>query len=80
MVRKKKVELSSNNRQSAFLILWNKLEDGRLPHGALGEVAEFFSVDRTTISRLWRAVKNKIDEAARRSTLRSSSSAANFII
>ena len=57
------MELSSNNRQSAFLILWNKLEDGRLPHGALGEVADFFSVDRTTISRLWRAVKNKIDEA-----------------
>jgi hypothetical protein len=63
MVRKKKLELSSNNRQSAFLVLWNKLEDGRLPHGALREVAEFFSVDRATISRLWRAVKNKIDEA-----------------
>jgi hypothetical protein len=39
------------------------LEDGRLPHGALREVAEFFSVDRATISRLWRAVKNKIGEA-----------------
>ena len=63
MERKKKLELSLNNRQSAFLVLWNKLEDGRLPHGAIGEVAEFFSVDRSTISRLWRAVNNKIDDA-----------------
>jgi hypothetical protein len=63
MERKKKLELSLNNRQSAFLLLWNKLEDGRLPHGAIGEVAEFFSVDRSTISKLWRALKNKIDNA-----------------
>jgi hypothetical protein len=63
MVRKKKLELSLNNRQSAFLILWSKVENGRLPHGALRDAANFFSVDITTISRLWRGVKNKIDDA-----------------
>jgi hypothetical protein len=63
MVRKKKLELSLNNRQSAFLILWSKVEDGRLPHGALRNAANFFSVDISTISRLWRGVKNKIEEA-----------------
>lgn len=63
MVRKKKLELSINNRQSAFLILWSKLEDGRLPRGSAREVAEFFSVDRSTISRMWREIKIKIDDA-----------------
>jgi hypothetical protein len=62
-MRKKKLELSLNNQQSAFLILWSKVEDGRLPHGALRSAANFFSVDITTISRLWRGVKNKLDEA-----------------
>jgi len=62
MDRKKKLELSLNNRQSAFLILWSKLEDGRLPHGELLDVANFFSVNKSTISRLWRTVNNKIDE------------------
>lgn len=63
MVRKKKLELSLNNRQSAFLILWSKMENGRLPHGSLRDAANFFSVDVSTISRLWRGVKNKIDAA-----------------
>ena len=34
MVRKTKLEMSANNRQSAFLILWNKQENGRLPPGS----------------------------------------------
>jgi hypothetical protein len=63
MVRKEKLELSLYNRQSAFLILWSKLEDGRLPHGSLRDAAIFFNVDISTISRLWRSIKNKIDEA-----------------
>jgi hypothetical protein len=37
------------------------LEDGRLPHGALCSAANFFSVDITTISRLW--ARCEIDEA-----------------
>ena len=57
MVRKKKFELSTNNRQSAFLILWSKQENGSLPRGSAREVAEFFSVDRSTISNLWRQIK-----------------------
>jgi hypothetical protein len=62
MVRKTKLEMSANNRQSAFLILWNKQENGRLPPGSAREVAEFFGVDRSTISYLWRQLKNKIDD------------------
>ena len=61
MVRKKKLEMSTNNRQSAFLILWSKQENGILPPGSAREVAEFFGVDRLTISYLWRELKRKID-------------------
>ncbi len=61
MVRKKKLEMSTNNRQSAFLILWSKQENGILPPGSAREVAEFFGVDRSTISYLWRELKRKID-------------------
>ena len=59
----KKGELSTNNRQSAFLILWSQQENGVLGHGLIKEVADFFSVHKSTISRLWRATKNKIDAA-----------------
>jgi hypothetical protein len=59
----KKSELSTNNRQSAFLILWSKAENGVLPPGVILEVSHLFSVHKTTISRLWRAIKNKIDNA-----------------
>jgi hypothetical protein len=68
ILRKKKLELSLNNRQSAFLILWSKVEDGRLPHGALRSAANFFLVDTTTISRLWRGVKNKLNDAVNNQT------------
>jgi hypothetical protein len=62
-MRKKKLELSlGNNRQSAFLILWSKVEDGRLPHGALCSATIFFGGHYMTISRLWRGVKKKLDE------------------
>ena len=59
----KKGELSTNNRQSAFLILWSQQENGVLGHGLIKEVADFFSVHKSTISRLWRATKNKFDAA-----------------
>jgi hypothetical protein len=59
----KKSELLTNNRQSAFRILWSKAENGALPPGVILEVASLFSVHKTTISRLWRALKNKIDNA-----------------
>jgi hypothetical protein len=51
----KKSELSTNNRQSA--------KKGVLPPGVILEVASLFSVNKTTISRLWRAIKNKIENA-----------------
>ena len=41
MEREKKLELSTNNRQSAFLILWSKQENGSLPRGSAREVADF---------------------------------------
>jgi hypothetical protein len=64
MVRKEKLELLTNNRQSAFLILWSKQENGSLPRGSARQVADFFSVaDRSTISKLWRQIKRKIDDA-----------------
>jgi hypothetical protein len=59
----KKLELSTNNRQSAFLILWSKAENGVLPPGVILEMANLFSVNKTTISRLWHAIKNKMDNA-----------------
>ena len=39
---KKKIELRNDQRQSAFLLLWGKLVDGKLPRGALQEIAEIF--------------------------------------
>jgi hypothetical protein len=42
MVRKKKLELSTNNRQGAFLILWSKQENGSLPRGSARGCGFFF--------------------------------------
>ena len=54
-------ELTTAKRQAAFLILWQGKENGRPKFGAMQEVATSFGVHRGTISKLWRAVINKID-------------------
>ena len=62
MPNEKKIELRNDQRQSAFLLLWGKLVDGKLPHGVFQEIAEIFGVNATTISRLWRKISKKIEE------------------
>ena len=58
----KKKELSTNNRQAAFLVLWSKQQSGDLKDGSFGEVAKLFGVHKSTISRLWRAMNKKIED------------------
>ena len=55
-------ELSTNNRQAAFLVLWSKQQSGDLKDGSFGEVAKLFGVHKSTISRLWRAMNKKIED------------------
>ena len=55
-------ELTTNNRQTAFFLLWQGQENGRPAHGQIQEVADLMSVHRATISNLWRAVKKKMDD------------------
>ena len=56
----KKKELSTNNRQAAFLVLWSKQQSGDLKDGSFGEVlAKLFRVHKSTISQLWRAMNKK---------------------
>jgi len=53
-------ELTQNQRQSAFLLLWGKRKDGALPRGSCVEIAKIFNVHRSTISTLWREINSKI--------------------
>lgn len=62
MVRKANKEMSTDNRKTAFRILWDQQENGRPGRGSVPRIAAEFNVDRRTIERLWRTHKNKIDE------------------
>ena len=62
MDRIKGSELSTDSRKSAFLLLWHRREDGRPAHGSFREVALRSDGDKSTITRLWRAVSKKIDD------------------
>jgi predicted DNA-binding protein (UPF0251 family) len=55
-------EMTTNNRQTAFFLLWQRQENGRPAHGHIREVADLMSVHRATISKLWRAVNKKIND------------------
>ncbi|KAH9135628.1 hypothetical protein AeRB84_019004 [Aphanomyces euteiches] len=57
-----RTELSFDQRRGAYEMLLKAMVNGRLPYGAVSEVAERFQCHRTTISRLW--------SRARRSSLR----------
>jgi hypothetical protein len=46
--------LTFNERLGLFYHLWNKLENGVLPRGAIVETSKIFSVHRKTVTRLWR--------------------------
>jgi hypothetical protein len=61
MVRKTKLEMSTDHRMGAFLMLWESQIDGRPTRGAVRRLAIQFDVDVSTINRLWRGTKNKID-------------------
>jgi hypothetical protein len=61
MARRKKKELSTEQRMSAFLVLKENKNDGRPVRGAAQRLAIQFNVDKTTINRLWRVTKNKLD-------------------
>jgi hypothetical protein len=61
MVQKTKLEMSTDHRMGAFLMLWESQIDGRPTHGAVRRLAIQFDIDVSTINRLWRGAKNKID-------------------
>jgi hypothetical protein len=61
MVQKTKLEMSTDHKMGAFLMLWESQIDGRPACGAVRRLAIHFDVDVSTISRLWHRTKNKID-------------------
>jgi hypothetical protein len=61
MVRKTKLELSTERRRALFSVLWENQVNGRPGPGAAKRLAIQFEVDFTTINRLLRATKSKID-------------------
>ena len=58
-VRKPALILSTADRKAAYHMLLAMSEDGALPKGSIVAVAAVFSVDRSTISRLWKQVRQK---------------------
>jgi hypothetical protein len=61
MVRKTKLELSTEQKMALFLVLWDSQVNGRPANGAAKLLATQFDVHITMISRIWRATKSKID-------------------
>jgi hypothetical protein len=61
MVRKTKFELLTERRMALFSVLWENQVNGRPGPGAAKQLVIQFDVDVTTINRLWRATKSKID-------------------
>ena len=58
----KKRELTASDRKSAFLLLYNKLENGELKRGSITQVAKLFDCHRSTMTRFWRAQVSKLEE------------------
>jgi hypothetical protein len=61
MVRKTKLELSTEQRMALFSVLWENQVNGRPVCGAANRLAIQFNVDISSINRFWRATKSKID-------------------
>jgi hypothetical protein len=61
MVRKTKLEMSTDHRMGVFLMLWESQIDGRPARGAVRWLAIQFNIDVSTTNRLWRGTKNKIN-------------------
>ena len=61
MVRKTKEELPTAQRMAVFLLLWQSQVNGRPANGSVQRLAIQFDVDKSTITRLWRATKIKLD-------------------
>ena len=54
--------MTTSSRKAAFCILYSHSKDGVLERGALKKTAEMFSVDGTTMGRLWREILKKIED------------------
>ena len=54
--------MTKTNRNAAYHMLKGMLKDNALPRGALTVVWKHFSVDRRTISRLWKSVRNRVQK------------------
>ena len=52
-------ELTISQQQSAFLVLWFTSEDGNANGKKIEELIQLFSIDRSTIRRLWYATNKK---------------------
>jgi hypothetical protein len=61
MVQRTKLELSKEQRLGVFLMLWDTKDTNRPARGAVKRLAIHSDVDRSTIDRLWRATKIKLD-------------------
>jgi hypothetical protein len=61
MVCKTKFELLTDQRMALFLVLWGSQVNERPAHGAAKGLAAQFDINVTTINRIWRATKSKID-------------------
>ena len=60
---KPRVILSTSDRKSAYHMLLALSEDGKPAPGSFSTIAAYYSVDKSTISRLWRKVCQKKAEA-----------------
>ena len=57
--RVKYKRLSNSDRKAAYHMLLAMAEDGELARGSVSSVAALFSVNKSSISRLWRTVRQK---------------------
>ena len=60
--RKKRKEMSTDERMCCFTMMFSDSKDGRPKRGSIGELAHFFDVERSTISRLWRTIHSKLQQ------------------
>lgn len=67
----KERELNEKERLKVFCFVQARVEDGKVPHGVFTEVAERFGLARTTVSRIYRRLKDSDgDDAAGGQNLR----------
>ena len=55
-------ELGASQRQAVYMYLYANMQEGVLKHGSVTACANLFAVDKSTVSRLWRAVNLRLLE------------------